>query len=111
MSATEVERQVRDEWRDAEGGFNPHGLRVDRNLVSPPRLMTLRNSFFERDSAVPFRRRATLRMWVVIDEAPGSDNDGYLIVFDDEQNTYGLAAKPDVFLGYYGTLSATIAGM
>jgi hypothetical protein len=111
MDSTQIERQVRDEWRAAESGRNPHGLSPDRNLVIPPYPKTFRNSFFESQSEVPFRRRETLTMWVVVDELQESDKEGYLIVFDDRDKKYGLAIKPDLFIGYYGTLVETIAAM
>jgi hypothetical protein len=102
-------QKVRAEWQAAERGFNPHGL-TDANLVTPPQRKQFRNSFFAPDAAEPFRRTPTLDLWIVVDETPGGDG-GYLMVFDEERETYGLAVKPDLFLGYYGTLAETIVGM
>ena len=79
-------------------------------MVLPPQRRSLRNSFFRPNAVEPFRQRPTLDLWIVADETPDAD-DGYLIVFDEERETYGLAVKPDLFLGYYGTLAETIAGM
>jgi hypothetical protein len=104
-----VEQKVRADRQAAEGSVNPHML-TDAHMVLPPQRRQFRNSFFRPDAAEPFRKRLTLDLWIVADETPGADG-GYLIVFDEERQTYGLAVKPDVFLGYYGTLAETIAGM
>jgi hypothetical protein len=110
LNAAELEQRVRKEWIPAERAANPHGLQFERNLLSPPCRKRFKNSFFQRDAKEPFRAIEQLDLWIVGDERPGLE-EGYLIVFDEKRDEYGLAVKSGVFLGYYGTLAETIAGM
>jgi len=79
-------------------------------MVVPAYRKPFRNSFFQPEAPEPWRRKETLDLWVVVDDGADPGN-GYLIVFDEERNEYGMAVKPGVFLGYCGTLAETIAGM
>jgi hypothetical protein len=108
--AHRIELRVRVEWQTADHAFNPHGLSLARNLVSPPRRKPFRNAFFRRDGTEVSRETQTLDLWVVADERLDAGK-GYLIVFDEEEDKYGLALEPDEFLGYYGSLADTIAAM
>jgi hypothetical protein len=110
LTAEQLGRRVREEWIASEPIPNPHGLRLDRNLLSPPVRRQFKNSLFQRDAQEPFRSTEHLDLWMVVDEDPGVDG-GYLIVYDDGRDQYGLAVKSGIFLGYYGSLAETIAGM
>jgi hypothetical protein len=110
MDASQVEQRTRVEWPTGENAPNPHGLTLDRNLVTPPRRKLFRNSFFQPEASEPWRRKEILDLWVVVDECVDL-GDGYLIVFDEERLEYGLAVEPDLFLNYCRSLAETIAGM
>jgi hypothetical protein len=110
MNAAELEQRVRKDWSVREHTPNLHGLQLERNIVSPPCRKQFKNSFFQRDAKEPFRVIEHIDLWIVADETPGREG-GYLIVFDERRDEYGVALKSGLFLGYYGSLAETIAGM
>ena len=60
--------------------------------------------------------KSTRSLWVVIDEVPESQTDGYLVVFDESSGHFGLAVKGGpstigTFIGVYGNLAETLNGM
>jgi hypothetical protein len=100
MTATDVSKLIGDEIASAgEAWFkrpenNPHGLDFSRCLINPRRVLC-KNTFPK------FRGGKAFVAWLVLEERPGSD-DGYLIIFDEETRTFGLAdgtTREPVFIG------------
>jgi len=84
--------------------LNWHGVSLDRCLLDPV-LRQFEDSFNDGE---------VLKMWLVLEENPET-LDGYKIVYDPEENEFGLAlsgkgALP-VFIGYYGSFVDTLEGM
>jgi hypothetical protein len=97
-----VEAEIGDDWERK----NPHGVDL-RTCVMTPRKVTCRNTFPKFNAGEP------LEMWIVLEETPGK-NDGYLIVFDEQERKFGLAdwdVDTPVFLGFHGTFLNTLDGM
>ncbi len=83
--------------------FNSHGVDVQAALV-PPQQMKFQNSFREGEILI---------LWLVLKECP-NENEGYLVVFDERTNEFGLAVYGNqlpVFIGYYGSFTETLSGM
>ena len=60
----------------------------------------------------------TKKYWLVLDEKPNEPDKGYQIVYDQEENMFGLATKADltskglgVLFGLYGSFITTLNGM
>jgi len=52
-------------------------------------------------------------LWIVLEETPGR-REGYLIVFDEQRRTFGLASwdgESPVFIGFHSTFLNTLQGM
>jgi len=108
MEASDLDLRVRQDWQAARDVPNPHGLSIERNIVSPPERRTFENSFYSASS--PAEERPTIELWVVADEKPPTGNGGYFIIYEERRDRFGLATA-GVFIGFYGTLADTIAGM
>lgn len=97
-----VELELRGDWLQS----NSHGVDLRACLVEPRRV-SCRNTFPMLNGGQP------LELWIVLEETPGS-SDGYLIVFDDVQEKFGLADRNGnmpVFLGYYRSFINTLEAM
>lgn len=54
-----------------------------------------------------------IELWLVFDSSPQTKS-GYIIVYDDTDDTFGLACHSDpynVFIGFYGSFKDTLIGM
>jgi hypothetical protein len=106
VTSTELRAIVEAEIGDGWSQSNAQGVDL-RSCLVEPRRESCRNTFPELDAGSP------LDLWVVLEETPGS-KDGYLIVYDDQKRTFGLAAwdaEMPVYLGYYGTFMDTLRAM
>jgi hypothetical protein len=108
MTAEEVANRVDSELASCGGLDNWHGIGLDN-------ISTFRVSPAMREFTDAFAN-STCYLWVVIDEMPTSQTDGYLVVFDDVRGFFGLAVKGGcgqrgTFIGYYGNLVETLNGM
>jgi predicted RNase H-like HicB family nuclease len=103
LNADEVVRVIADDVKAHPCFFNPHGIELETCLVPPCKLRFI-------DS---FREGQFLDLWMVLEECPGSDT-GYLVVFDDLRQHFGLAVRGGgvpVFIGFYGSFTETLSGM
>jgi hypothetical protein len=106
MTPAEITAVVRAEIGDDWDRENPHNVDLRRCLVTP-RKVSCRNTFPQLEGG------RALDMWIVLEETPG-ENEGYLIVFDEQKRKFGLADWDEdtpVFLGYHGTFLDTLDGM
>lgn len=58
------------------------------------------------------------KYWLVLDEQPEDLNDGYLVVYDEQENLFGLATKTAIqsketglLIGLYGSFIDTLNNM
>ena len=103
MDSRQVSKLIADDLAANPAFFNSHGVDVKACLISP------KKSAFDNS----LRKGEVMSLWVVFEELPGKD-EGYLVVFDDQRSTFGLAIHGDkrpVFLGYYGSFTETLSGM
>jgi hypothetical protein len=95
MTAAELQRRIHDEIGSNWDRTNAHGCDLRACLVDPVKLP------YEdiTDSAT------TVYLWLVLRESP-ADHSGYMIVFDEIGNRFGLACRfdsgRDGYLGPYG---------
>jgi hypothetical protein len=106
VTAAEVQALVLEEIGDDWSLSNAHGVDLRKCLV-PPRKVRCKNTFPELRGGKPFD------VWIVLEETPGSP-DGYLIIFDEGRQAFGLAdwyeGRPSL-CGFYGSFRATLIGM
>jgi hypothetical protein len=103
MDAEAVAQIIANDLAENPHFFNAHEVDLQACLVPPTRL-TFENSFREGE---------LLTLWLVLREDPAKQ-EGYLVVFDESQNRFGLAvhgAQRPVFIGYYGSFTETLSGM
>jgi len=106
MTSAEVRAIVEGEIEGDSSGSNAHAVDLQKCLV-PPRKAVCRNSFPALDDGGP------LQLWIVLEETPGR-REGYLIVFDEQRRTFGLASwdgESPVFIGFHSTFLNTLQGM
>lgn len=103
MTQADVTRLIEDEIGDDWSRSNLHGVVLKECLVSPVK------GFYDD----PAGNGPALEMWLVlVENLPGGG--GYRIVFDEEEQIFGLAVPGkvnDAFIGYYGTFWETLEGM
>lgn len=108
MDAEQIRKQIEEETRGNPFPSAENTLDLRQCLVEPVKKIY-------RDAA-PTSGNASddkLELWLVLEECPGTGN-GYKIVYDADENIYGLAyyAEPeDDFLGYYGSFLETLEAM
>jgi hypothetical protein len=62
-------------------------------------------------------RGEKLSLWIVLDEFPQDDTSGYLIVFEEDEQLFGLATKTSyiskwgLLVGIYGSFADTLVNM
>ena len=103
MTSKEVEAiiyaQINGDW----GRSNAHGCNLKDCLVEPIKMNF--NGFNPDDK---------FELWLVLEEDPIS-KDGYKIVYDEEEDSFGLAiidqADVHVFIGLYGSFPDTFDRM
>lgn len=103
MNAETITEIIAADLAANPGFFNSHNVDVRTSLVIPTRLRC-ENSFREGEF---------LDLWLVLREHPAEES-GYLIVFDETANEFGLAvygAERRVFIGYYGSFTETLSAM
>src|SRR5262245_14295045 len=106
MTSAEVRRIVEAEIGEDWSRTNLHKTDLRRCLIEP-RKHRCRNTFPKMDEGRP------LDLWIVLEEFP-REKRGYLIVFDDQTQRFGLADWEEsgpVFLGFHGTFINTLEGM
>jgi hypothetical protein len=106
MNSDELRRIVEAEIGGDWSYSNAHGVNL-RECVVRPRKVACRNTFPKLQGSAPLELR------IVLEETPGS-NDGYLIVFDEQRRTFGLAdwdGDVPVFLGFHGSFLNALDGM
>src|SRR5687767_284877 len=107
-SAANVERVVDLELQDLGRLRGAHGITADTieaHLVRPP-----------RPTQCDYADGGSAMHWGVLDEVPHDAADGYLVVYDPAEQTFGHAVKggagrPPTCVGYYGSLIDTLNGM
>lgn len=110
MNAISLTRDFDRELAHSPPLENAHGItleNIQKHRVVPPRLTHFANA---GNPSGPTETDA----WIVLDECPDSDSEGYLVVFDPENRMYGLAVKSDpipIFIGCYGSLVKTLNAM
>ena len=109
MTAPELEQLISQEIRENKI-VNWHGItkeNIKRHLLNPclKEFVTAWNG-------------QSKKYWLVLDEDPGNQVEGYLIIYDQEENMFGLALKVDmnrtdmgIVIGLYGTFIITLNGM
>ena len=110
MNARDVRALVVDQIADRWEETNSHNVDLRSALVPPSRTkMILR---LVRNGKI---KDSTVDVWIVLKELP--DGDGYIIIYDDDRDQFGLASNgfPDdrhpVVCGYYGDFWSTFKGM
>ena len=109
MNANEVKEIIEKEIAGRRVASNWHDVDVRACLVEP-RKISAQNTFPHPGRPEP----KTLDLWLVLEELPG-ENDGYLILFDQDLHEFGLGIWGKgggiVFIGYYGSFLSTLQGM
>ena len=106
MTADQVRAMVLEEIGDDWSRTNAHGVDIKRCLVTP-RKTRCRNTFPKLNKGKP------LDLWIVLEETP-KQKSGYLIVFDEQKQVFGLAdwgEDTPVFLGFHGSFFDALEGM
>jgi hypothetical protein len=88
---------------------NLHGVDLRRCLRRRPERQSYRNSFYKPDMPESENNRQAIDLWCVLEEAPETKK-GYVIVYDDTKDLFGLAVG-DVFIAHYGTFLRTFEAM
>ena len=104
MTAEEIKLKVRAEIGDGSRIEHPPAHWVDLKrclecLVEPE----LREFYDTSEKKLPWK------LWVVFEEDPLTHK-GYSIVYDESEDTFGLAMK-EMLIGLYGTFLETLNGM
>ena len=103
MQAEEVSSIIASDLAENPNFSNSHGLNVQECLVHP-QLIELQDGA-DQGAVIP--------LWLVLKERRG-DEGGYLVVYSEERNMFGLAmcsARRPVFLGFHGSFTETLSGM
>lgn len=103
MTAKDIQKIIKDDLESNPKFFNPHNIDIKRCSVEPKKLK-FENSFSNGE---------LLDLWLVLKEKPDS-NDGYLIIYNEQNSKFGLAIygkNEPVFIGYQGTFTETLSGM
>lgn len=107
MLSFEVKQLIETEIARVGWSFtNAHGVDLKKCLIEPQKISC--HSTFSKLGDVQ-----SLLLWNVLEEMP-NQRQGYLIVFDDVKQKFGLAFWGDdapIFLGYYGGFITTLEAM
>ncbi len=98
--------------REIDGNWsisNAHRVDLKRCLLPEPVM-----SLFQVMSRNPDQSRI-INLWLVLEEDPDTHY-GYKIVYDEQENMFGLASKDQgenipIYLGPYGSFINTLEGM
>jgi len=112
MDAENLQRDIDRELLHSPPLDNAHGITLENiggHRVTPPVFTRFENA------GIPDASPET-DAWIVLDECPNSDSQGYLVVYHADSRVYGLAVKNDgnslpVFLGCYGSLVEALNAM
>ncbi|MCW8896733.1 MAG: hypothetical protein OQJ96_10380 [Flavobacteriales bacterium] len=103
MNRQDVKNIIQEELKGNPDLSNAHGVELDKCLIEP-----IRQTYLDS-----FNDNKKIELWTVLEET--DDGDGYKIVFDYDDNIFGLGMKTNndelVFIGYYGTFTETLRGM
>jgi len=105
---SDVERLVAAELRDLATLKSWHGIdasNIDTLLLRPPRRADFHDAF-----------GTAIALWIVLDEMPHSQTEGYLVVYDERERLFGLGVKSRTgerpcCIGFYGSFINTLNGM
>jgi hypothetical protein len=103
MNADKVKNIIQAELQSGETISNWHGLSLNKCLVEPV-LMDFEDSFNNGE---------IIKLWLVLEERP-DEKDGYKIVYDPDENEFGLATNGNelpVLISFYGDFIETLEGM
>ena len=112
MTAEEVLAKVEAEIGDDWDLSNEHSVDLKTSVVRPPELRLYQNSLHlskqpcDRDTR---RNAPKIQLWLVLYEHPDTKK-GYVIVYDEVDDLFGLAAG-DTFVAHYGTFLETLEAM
>lgn len=105
-----LKRIIRMELKQVDTLHNLHGISMSNihlHLIDP-----IQKEFYNDFSS------KTETHWVVLDECVGDLEDGYLIIYSEERNGFGLADKSSnqksnqgSIVGWYGNFISTLLGM
>lgn len=105
-----LKRYIRQELQQVDAIDNLHGINlgnIHQHLVEPT----------QKDFYIHFQDKIET-YWIVLDEHPEDLVDGYLIIYSESRNQFGLADKtsnkyPNVgsVVGWYGSFVTTLNGM
>ena len=111
MIAKEVKKivlaQIDGQWQET----NAHRVDLSSALVTPPRQTKMIQRLVHKGRL----KDSVVDVWVVLEEC--SDDGGYVIFYDDERGTFGLASngfphdQHMVICGYYGDSWNALKGM
>jgi hypothetical protein len=101
MISEDVEKLIKSEVGNKLDKSNVNGVDLTKCLVKPVRQKYINS----------FDNSQTFDLWTVLIES----EDGYIIFYDEEENSFGLAIKSKanelMYLANYGTFLETLAGM
>lgn len=108
MTPDELSAKIDAELAGSCALNNWHGITAENveQFLIPPKSTDMLDSFSNE------RRQ----FWIVADERPESNADGYLVVFDEINRSFGLAVKGGAdgaatFIGCYGGFVETLNAM
>ncbi|HEY4786070.1 MAG TPA: hypothetical protein VIH57_08470 [Bacteroidales bacterium] len=103
MDRQDIKLIIQEELKENPDLSNAHGVELDSCLIEP-----IKQTYLDS-----FNDNKEIQLWTVLEET--EDGDGYKIVYDLEDNMFGLGMKSDknelIFIGYYGTFAETLRGM
>jgi len=103
MDRQDIKSIIQDELETNCDFPNDHKVELDRCLIEP-----IKHTYLDS-----FNNNKEIQLWTVFEET--DDREGYKIVYDPEENMFGLGIKSNndelIFIGYYGTFTETLRGM
>jgi hypothetical protein len=107
---TILKRYIRQDLQTVDTLNSPHGINLEnihQHLVDP-----ITKKYFN-----DFQNKVE-QYWVVLDEEPQDLKEGYLIIYSEQQNQFGLAVKTSntkpnmgTFIGWYGSFVSALNNM
>lgn len=103
MTASQIREVIQAEIDGDWDRTNAHGVDLGDSLTEPYK-RTFRGEWGE----------ARFELWVVLEEHP-EEEEGYLIVYDEDADTFGLAVHENedhpTYIGRYGDFMEAFTGM
>ena len=110
MDASSLNAMIDRELGDVKTLDSWHGITMEN--VATRRLETPALTRFENAGRPD--DPSEIDAWIVLDECPDSDSQGYLVAYYPDASMFGLALKNDpmpTFIGCYGTFVETVNAM